>query len=185
MDASDFRPSTNVEDVRDKPLWQQFMESSGIALDDLKHPLTQPQRYSDTPLPTTPDFAPQFGLSKTADALASLSANPPKSSGPMSDELNVRLGQYQSYPFVTLTPVEGNPFGAHTIPIEGDPFAGYNFRAVVGGPGQQDVPATPDAPAAQVSTGGTSDQAPPVTLTPVDHDPFARQLVPVDHNPFQ
>jgi hypothetical protein len=29
------------------------------------------------------------------------------------------------------------------------------------------------------------DRAPkPLTLTPVDHDPFARQLVPVDHNPF-
>ena len=99
------------------------------------------------------------------------------------------------------------------IPIDGDPFAGYNFRAAVGGPGQQQIAPTPDAPAAQVSTASTSDNAPPVNLvpvdyqpileqgfplfsaaaiaggavkqlTPVDHDPFAAQLVPVDHNPF-
>jgi hypothetical protein len=107
MDTSDFRPSTNVEDDRVKPLWQRAFENTFQMGPPefgrmLQHPLTPYRQLQELPpAPHAEADATDFGLSNTAAALAILRANPPKSSGPTADELDVRLHQDQSYPLVS------------------------------------------------------------------------------------
>ena len=85
MDTSQFRPSTNVEDVTQKPLWQQafenvFQMSAPTFHQMLQHPLTPYRKIEEAnlPPPSTPSASPtDLGLPNTEEALKTI----PKAGG--------------------------------------------------------------------------------------------------------
>lgn len=84
MDTSGFRPSTNVEDVRDKPALQKAVESvTRLPIESMAHPFSPAWPASADggagQNPGTEVDVSQFGLPNTADALSKIQpwANPP------------------------------------------------------------------------------------------------------------